>query len=55
MSLHSAPIETQLAIDLIMILENQQLPTQVVLDALKIVQKDFQRKRDQEEISPSVD
>jgi len=51
MSLHTAPLETQLAIDLIMILENHQLPTQVILDALKIVEKDFQRKLDQESFS----
>lgn len=44
MSLQSAPLETQLAIDLIMLLENHNLPTQVVLDALKIVEKDFQHK-----------
>jgi len=51
MSLQSAPLETQLAIDLIMLLENHNLPTQVVLDALKIVEKDFQRKLNQENLS----
>ncbi len=51
MSLHSAPLETQLAIDLIMLLENHNLPAQVVLDALKIVQRDFQQKLDQEHLS----
>ena len=48
MSLHSASLETQLAIDLIMLLENHNLPTQLVLDALKIVERDFQQKLDQE-------
>ncbi len=51
MSLHSAPLETQLAIDIIMLLENHNLPTQVILDALKIVEKDFQRKLVQEGLS----
>ncbi|WKX27412.1 DUF2496 domain-containing protein [Tatumella ptyseos] len=51
MSLQSAPLETQLAIDLIMLLENHNLPTQAVLDALKIVEKDFQRKLNQENSS----
>ncbi|MBT0728114.1 DUF2496 domain-containing protein [Rosenbergiella australiborealis] len=54
MSLESAPIETKLAIDLIMLLENHDLPAQVVLDALKIVQKDFQRKADQQ-VSPPLE
>ncbi|MBT0724741.1 DUF2496 domain-containing protein [Rosenbergiella sp. S61] len=51
MSLHSAPLETQLAIDLIMLLENHNLPIQVVLEALKIVERDFQHKLDQETLS----
>ncbi|MCL9667214.1 DUF2496 domain-containing protein [Rosenbergiella epipactidis] len=48
MSLQSAPLETQLAIDLIMLLENHNLPTQLVLNALKIVERDFQQKLAQE-------
>jgi hypothetical protein len=42
--LAQAPTEVQLAVDLIMLLEQQQLPVATVLAALTIVQKDFQRQ-----------
>lgn len=44
MSLESAPEEVKLAVDLIMLLEENQLATQTVLAALAIVQKDFEKK-----------
>ncbi|HCU66436.1 MAG TPA: DUF2496 domain-containing protein [Rheinheimera sp.] len=44
MPLAQAPTEVQLAVDLIMLLEQQQLPVATVLAALAIVQKDFQRQ-----------
>jgi len=40
--LAQAAVEIQLAVDLIMLLEQQQLPPAVILAALKIVKKDFQ-------------
>ncbi|WP_306518767.1 DUF2496 domain-containing protein [Rheinheimera sp.] len=39
-----APTEVQLAVDLIMLLEQQQLPPATVLAALAIVEKDFRRQ-----------
>ncbi|MCT6700114.1 DUF2496 domain-containing protein [Rheinheimera sp. 4Y26] len=42
--LAQAPTEVQLAVDLIMLLEQQQLPPATVLAALAIVHKDFQRQ-----------
>ncbi|QUM76005.1 pleiotropic regulatory protein RsmS [Moritella sp. 24] len=44
MSLENAPKHIKLAVDLIQLLEENQLPTKTVLDALAIVQQDFQRK-----------
>ena len=41
--LAQASIEIQLAVDLIMLLEQQQLPAAVILAALDIVQQDFQK------------
>ncbi|RVU40500.1 DUF2496 domain-containing protein [Rheinheimera riviphila] len=41
--LAQAAVEIQLAVDLIMLLEQQQLPPAVILAALEIVQQDFQR------------
>lgn len=41
--LAQAAIEVQLAVDLIMLLEQQQLPPAIILAALEIVQKDFRR------------
>lgn len=44
MTLENAPDEVKLAVDLIMLLEEHQLPTQTVLAALAIVQRDFEKK-----------
>lgn len=44
MSLDTAPEEVRLAVDLIMLLEENQLAPQTVLAALAIVQKDFEKK-----------
>ncbi|MFG1175184.1 pleiotropic regulatory protein RsmS [Erwiniaceae bacterium CAU 1747] len=44
MSLDNAPEEVKLAVDLIMLLEENQLDPEVVLAALAIVQRDFERK-----------
>ena len=41
--LAQAAVEVQLAVELIMLLEQQQLPPAVVLAALDIVQADFRR------------
>ncbi|GAA0481024.1 MULTISPECIES: pleiotropic regulatory protein RsmS [Tatumella] len=49
MSLESAPEEVKLAVDLIMLLEQNQVPAQVVLSALEIVKKDYIARRDNEE------
>jgi hypothetical protein len=42
--LFDAPLEVQLAVELILLLEQQDLPTEAVLAALSIVQRDFQKK-----------
>lgn len=42
--LHQAPPAIQLAVDLIELLEQHQLEPQLVLDALAIVKRDYQRK-----------
>ncbi|RRZ93635.1 pleiotropic regulatory protein RsmS [Erwinia sp. 198] len=44
MSLESAPEEVKLAVDLIMLLEENQIAPQTVLAALAIVQRDFEKK-----------
>ncbi|MGB9096517.1 pleiotropic regulatory protein RsmS [Erwinia sp.] len=44
MSLENAPEEVKLAVDLIMLLEENSLSPQTVLAALAIVQKDFEAK-----------
>ncbi|WP_072055949.1 MULTISPECIES: pleiotropic regulatory protein RsmS [Tatumella] len=49
MSLESAPEEVKLAVDLIMLLEENQLPARLVLKALEIVRQDYLAKRDSEE------
>ncbi|KZN59543.1 hypothetical protein N473_25760 [Pseudoalteromonas luteoviolacea CPMOR-1] len=45
-SLDQAPQHVKLAIDLIMLLEQNQVPPQQVLDALEIVKQDYQQKVD---------
>ncbi len=44
MSLETASQEVKLAVDLIMLLEENQLDPATVLAALEIVQRDFQQK-----------
>ncbi|CZU56562.1 pleiotropic regulatory protein RsmS [Enterobacter ludwigii] len=44
MSLENAPDEVKLAVDLIMLLENHDIPAQTVLKALEIVKTDFEGK-----------
>ncbi|NIF37080.1 DUF2496 domain-containing protein [Enterobacter sp. Tr-810] len=44
MSLENAPDEVKLAVDLIMLLENHEIPVETVLKALEIVRKDFEGK-----------
>lgn len=51
MSLENAPEEIKLAVDLIMLLEENDIPAATVLSALEIVRQDFLRK--QREASPS--
>jgi hypothetical protein len=43
--LAQAAVHIQLAVDLIMLLEQHQLDTDTVLQALEIVKTDFERKR----------
>lgn len=45
-SLEHAPEHVKLAVDLILLLEQHQLDNDTVLKALKIVQRDFAKKRD---------
>lgn len=45
MSLDSAPDEIKLAVDLIQLLEENNVPTTTVLAALAIVQRDYQQKK----------
>ena len=47
MSLENAPEEVKLAVDLIMLLEEHEIPTETVLAALEIVRQDFLRKREE--------
>ncbi|EKY3117026.1 pleiotropic regulatory protein RsmS [Cronobacter turicensis] len=49
MSLEQAPDEVKLAVDLIMLLENHEIPPQTVLAALEIVRNDFLRKLSESE------
>ena len=44
MSLQEAPDHLVLAVDLIELLEDNQIPAQTVLAALAVVQRDFERK-----------
>lgn len=45
MSLENAPDDVKLAVDLIQLLEEHQLPVETVLSALAMVQRDFENKR----------
>ncbi len=44
MSLENAPLEVQLAVDLIALLEHHDIEPEIVLAALEIVKTDYQRK-----------
>ena len=44
MSLENAPDEVKLAVDLIVLLEENQLPARTVLRALEIVMRDYENK-----------
>lgn len=45
MSLESAPDEIKLAVDLIQLLEENNVPAATVLAALAIVQRDYEQKQ----------
>ncbi|MCU4674284.1 YbaM family protein [Catenovulum sp. 2E275] len=45
MSLEQAPIHIKIAVDLIMILEDSAVDTDDVLKALKLVEQDFEKKK----------
>lgn len=47
-SLENAPTHVKLAVDLIMLLEQHELPAEDVLAALEIVKSDFQNKLNNE-------
>ena len=42
MSLENAPDEVKLAVDLIMLLEENKVPAQTVLAALEIIRRDYE-------------
>ncbi len=44
MSLENAPDEVKLAVDLIMLLEENQVSVQTVLGALEIIKRDYENK-----------
>ncbi|ERH65263.1 MULTISPECIES: pleiotropic regulatory protein RsmS [Pantoea] len=44
MTLDTAPDDIKLAVDLIQLLEENQVPTATVLAALAIVQRDYEQK-----------
>lgn len=47
-SLENAPTHVKLAVDLIMLLEQHELPAEDVLAAIEIVKSDFQNKLNDE-------
>ncbi len=49
MSLDKAPNEIKLAVDLIMLLEQHQIPTNTALAALEIVRQDYLAKQAREQ------
>ncbi|CAM3379880.1 hypothetical protein SB6411_03295 [Klebsiella spallanzanii] len=49
MSLENAPDEVKLAVDLIVLLEESNVPAQTVLAALEIVRRDYENKVNNEE------
>ncbi|WP_260862947.1 pleiotropic regulatory protein RsmS [Citrobacter sp. Marseille-Q6884] len=44
MSLENAPDEVKLAVDLIVLLEDNQMEPETVLKALEIVKRDYEKK-----------
>lgn len=52
MSLENAPEEVKLAVDLIMLLEENGIAPETVLSALEIVKRDFERKLQGDSPSP---
>lgn len=55
MSLQQAPAHVVLAVDLIELLENNQIPVATVLAALPLVEQDYQRKLTQEQAASGTD
>ncbi|AYL60536.1 pleiotropic regulatory protein RsmS [Citrobacter sp. Cy234] len=55
MSLENAPDEVKLAVDLIVLLEENQLPARTVLRALEIVMHDYENKLKTAEDSSQTD
>ncbi len=51
MSLENAPDDVKLAVDLIVLLEENQIPARTVLRALDIVKRDYEKKSQLEETS----
>ncbi|MDC9819229.1 pleiotropic regulatory protein RsmS [Pectobacterium polonicum] len=49
MSLENAPPEVKLAVDLIMLLEENQIEPRIALAALEIIRTDFEKKLSQED------
>lgn len=52
-SLKDAPLETQLAVDLIYLLETSDIETDIVLKALDIVRNDYVAKQQKQSVEPS--
>lgn len=52
-SLKDAPLETQLAVDLIYLLETSDIETDIVLKALDIVRNDYVSKQQKQSVEPS--
>ncbi|MEL4015550.1 pleiotropic regulatory protein RsmS [Dryocola clanedunensis] len=48
MPLDNAPDDVKLAVDLIMLLEQHEIPAATVLSALEMVRQDFLRKQQEE-------
>lgn len=53
MSLENAPDDVKLAVDLIVLLEENQIPARTVLRALDIVKRDYEKKLQNDEASQS--
>lgn len=49
MSLENAPDDVKLAVDLIVLLEENQIPARTVLRALDIVKRDYEKKLQSDE------